>query len=525
MKATFNYSHGVLAGVAIVTRLVDASGLTMFRQGSLSGAGLPSVCEATLYQTMNCADQTADLAVNGYLDSDDPAVTKLVCRAACGGAIGHMRTKIASACGDEEMVPGMSFVYMVNNLWSNWNQACFTDPKTGEFCHDVIAAFPDVDNSSQLPKSDLCSYCNIEQYKMMQADAYSGAYIEYVQSDYEFVAKACDLKVDNFNATDSALNITKPDTSSDICVSGKTYTSKAGDSCDSIALSQGVSSATMYYINSNIFDCTKIAVGTNICLPLTCTKIHQVQEGDTCLDIALNNGIMSDQFLSYNTQLNWNCTNLHDADPYWGSALCVSTPGGIYAGQPLNNNTANVDPQRVDPPSGTPVANGTTLECSHWFSYDGDLSCTQVCLANDVAINLFTEINPSLNKTTCDKDLTVGNAYCVKPVTGWDLPAATKSSTDTKTSTVTNSPTGTKTTAAAASATQTSTSTKAPGPTQPGIVDGCNKWHYVDNGDGCYSIAEKYNINLADFYNWNSKVGNDCSGLWLHYYVCIGVAS
>ncbi|UZP46436.1 hypothetical protein NXS19_014248 [Fusarium pseudograminearum] len=519
MRATFNHGHGLLASLAIVTRLADASGLTMFRQGSLSGAKLPTVCEATLYQSINCADETAGLAANGYLDSDDPAVTKLVCRSTCGGAIGHMRTKVASACGDEEMVPGMTFVYMVDKLWSSWNQTCFTDPKTGKFCHDVILAFPEVDSLSKLSKSDLCSYCNVEQYRMMQADAYSGAYDEYAQSNYEYVAKICDLKVDNFNATDSALNATNPDVESEVCVSGKTYTSKAGDSCDSIALSQGVSAATMYYINSNIFDCTKIAVGTDICLPLTCTKLYQVQKGETCLDIAMNNGIMTDRLMSYNSQLNWNCTNLHDADPYWGSVLCISTPGGIYSGQPTNNNTVNADPQRVDPPSGTPVANGTTLECSHWFTYDSDLSCTQICLANDIAINLFTEINPSLNKTTCDKDLIVGNAYCVEAVTGWDLPIASPSATDTK------SPTATKKAVATASVTQTSTSEKVPSPTQPGTADGCNKWHYVDNGDGCYSIAEKYHINLADFYKWNSKVGNDCSGLWLHYYVCVGVAS
>ncbi|KAL9566960.1 hypothetical protein ACKAV7_008729 [Fusarium commune] len=474
MRATLNHVHGLLAGLAIVTRLVDASGLAMFPQGSLSSAGLSFVCEATLYQSINCADESADLAADGYLDSDDPAVTKLVCRSTCGGAIGHMRTKVASACSNEEMVPG-------------------------EFCHDIIAAFPEVDDLSKLLKSELCSYYNVKQYEMMQADAYNGAYDEYAQSNYEYVAKACDLKVDNFNATDSPFNVTNPDTSSNICVSGKTYIAKAGDSCNSIALSQGVSAATMYYINSNIFDCTKIAAGTNLCLPLTCTKIYQ------------------------------NCTNLHDADPYWGSTLCVPTPGGIYAGQPLNNNTANVDPQRIDPPSGTPVANGTTLECSHWFTYDGSLSCTQICLANNVAINLFTEINPSLNKTTCDKDLIVGNAYCVEPVAGWDRPEATGTvvpgTTVTSTATGAKSTTGTRSATATASATKTSTSEKVPSPTQPGIVDGCNKWHYVDNGDGCYFIAEKYHIKLTDFYTWNSKVGNDCSGLWLHYYVCVGVAS
>ncbi|KAI6755997.1 hypothetical protein HG530_011733 [Fusarium avenaceum] len=387
---------------------------------------------------------------------------------------------------------------------------------------EVISAFPKVDDLSQLPKSDLCSYCNVEQYAMMQADAYTGAYDEDVKASYKYVAKTCGLSIDDFNAADSAFNVTSPVSDDNICVSGNTYTTRDGDSCDSIALAQGVSAATLYYINSNIFDCSKIAAGTKLCLPLTCTGIYKVKKGDTCLDIASNAVIRKDNLLSFNSQLNQNCTNLHDADPYWGSVLCVSTPGGTYSGKPINNPEP-IDLEPIDPPRGAPVANGTTKDCSHWLTHDGSLSCTQICLAYDIPINLFTEVNPSLNKTTCDTDLVMGNAYCLKPVDGWYQPVAT--GTFAPEITATGSITGTKTTIATHSATQTSGSGKAPTPLQPGIIDGCNKWHYVDDGDGCYSIAQKYLIELDDFYSWNPKVGDDCAGLWLHYNVCVGVAS
>ncbi|EWY79620.1 hypothetical protein FOYG_17253 [Fusarium oxysporum NRRL 32931] len=267
MRASLKQSHGLLAGLTIAIRLVDAAGLAMFPQGSLAGSGLPSTCEATLYQTVSCPDEASDLMTDGHIDSDAPAVTKLVCSKACGGSIANMRSKVASACGFQEMIPGMSYVNLVDKFWSSWNRSCFSDPKTGKYCNDVIAAFPEVDDISELPKSDLCSYCNVEQYRMMQADAYTGVYDENVQSSYEYVAKACDLNVDNFNATGSAFNVTNPDVEENTCVSGKTYIAKDGDSCDSIALAQGVSAATMYYINSNIFDCKKIATGTNLCLP------------------------------------------------------------------------------------------------------------------------------------------------------------------------------------------------------------------------------------------------------------------
>ncbi|KAH7183621.1 uncharacterized protein B0J16DRAFT_402152 [Fusarium flagelliforme] len=522
MRAYLNRNHGFLAVLTIVIRLADAAGLAMFTKGALAGSELPSDCETTLYQTVSCPEEVSDLMTDGYIDSDDPAVTKRVCSKTCGGSIGHMRSKVASACGSREMIPGMAYVNLVDKLWSGWNQSCFSDPKTGKYCNDVIASFPQVDDISELPKSDLCSYCNVEKYRMMQADAYTGAYDEYSQASYEYVAKACDINVDNFNATDSAFNVTNPGVEEDTCVTGKTYSAKDGDSCDSIAVAEGVSAATLYYINSNIFDCKRIAAGTNLCLPLTCTQLYKVKKGDTCVDIAINANILTDRLLSFNPQIDSNCTNLYDADPYWGSTLCVSTPGGTYSGQPVDDSQPT-DPEPVDPPSGAPVANGTTKQCSHWFTHDDSLSCAQICLAYKIPVNLFTEINPSLNKTTCDTDLVAGNAYCLEPVAGWYQPTPTV--TTTPGATVSRSAMGTKSATATNSATHTSGNEPSHSPEQPGIVDGCSKWHYVDDGDGCYSIAEKYKIELTDFYSWNPNVGDGCTGLWLHYYICVGVES
>ena len=394
----------------------------------------------------------------------------------------------------------------------------------------VIAGFPKVDGLSELPQSDLCSYCNIEQYAMMQADAYTEDYDEDAKASYEYIAKACHLNVDNFNATDSAFNVTGPETTGDVCVSGSTYTTKEGDSCDSIALSEGVSAATLYYINSNIFDCHKIAAGTELCLPFTCSSLHKVRTGETCLDIAMDASIWKDDLITFNSQLNWNCTNLHDAEPFWGTVLCVSTPGGKYSSPPPDNAHQPIDSESpVDPPNGIPVADGTTDICSRWLAYGGSLDCTEICLKNKIAINLFTQVNPSLNKKTCNADLVEGKAYCVEPAPGWNLPWATGTRPPRPTATESlATPRSTATTtpgSSTSSATRASASAKVPSPTQPGAADDCSKWHYVEKGDGCYSIAEKYHLSLDDFYTWNSQVGEECSGLWLHYYVCVGTSS
>lgn len=65
---------------------------------------------------------------------------------------------------------------------------------------------------------------------------------------------------------------------------------------------------------------------------------------------------------------------------------------------------------------------------------------------------------------------------------------------------------------------------KTPEPTQPGMVDNCNKFFKVQKGDTCQTIADKSNISIKEFVQWNKKVGGeDCTGLWLDTYVCVSV--
>ncbi|KAL4745041.1 hypothetical protein BDW72DRAFT_208524 [Aspergillus terricola var. indicus] len=57
----------------------------------------------------------------------------------------------------------------------------------------------------------------------------------------------------------------------------------------------------------------------------------------------------------------------------------------------------------------------------------------------------------------------------------------------------------------------------------PGITDDCDEFHLVVSGDTCAAIVSDAGITLDDFYTWNPTVGAGCSGLWLGYYVCVGV--
>jgi hypothetical protein len=75
---------------------------------------------------------------------------------------------------------------------------------------------------------------------------------------------------------------------SDFCVSGKTYTTVAGDTCDSIALAHSTSSGLLRLQNpATILDCYAIPTGIELCLPASCEMTWTLQPGDTYLTIDL----------------------------------------------------------------------------------------------------------------------------------------------------------------------------------------------------------------------------------------------
>jgi LysM domain len=322
---------------------------------------------------------------------------------------------------------------------------------------DEIASFDDLDSLANISTSDLCSYCYVTKLQLMQEDAYSDAYNDDWMAAYEYAAATCNLTVTDFNATASAFNVTVP-TSTPACVSGSIYTTTEGDTCDLIALAEGISAATMYYTNPNILNCSNITAGTSLCLPLTCTDLYSVQANDTCPGIAVANFITTSEVITWNSQLNSDCSNLQSTNPYWGSVLCVSPPGGRYTGHALNTTSSSGEPTPVNPPAGVVVARETTLDCGAWFVNEASLNynCSDICLDNSIAIHLFTEANPSLNYTTCNEDLVIGDAYCVDPLDGWQYSNMTATGNTTVTVSVASSATA---------------------PTQSGIAANCDAYY------------------------------------------------
>jgi hypothetical protein len=64
------------------------------------------------------------------------------------------------------------------------------------------------------------------------------------------------------------------------------------------------------------------------------------------------------------------------------------------------------------------------------------------------------------------------------------------------------------------------------GPTFPNMAANCNAFHTVVSGDGCWSITVEYGITLAQFYEWNPDIADDCgTNFWLGSAYCVGVGA
>ncbi|KAJ6789644.1 hypothetical protein PWT90_08276 [Aphanocladium album] len=136
----------------------------------------------------------------------------------------------------------------------------------------------------------------------------------------------------------------------------------------------------------------------------------------------------------------------------------------------------------------------TTKYCSFWLDNDGSTSCKSA--VDDYVVGDFADF---LRWTA--------QSYCIEALNE-PRPTTTKPPTSSQSPTTTTKPNNGITT---------------PTPTQPGMVDNCNKFHYISTGNTCDQITSYNHISQEDFAAWNPNVGKQCSGMWANAYACVGV--
>jgi hypothetical protein len=130
---------------------------------------------------------------------------------------------------------------------------------------DIIDGFTKVESIEKMPLNEICSYCWLEHYDVMQRSEYSG-YDEFIKSQLEYSFIKCDAENWDASIPESPIEKYPP---TEFCASGEIYKTVEGDTCDKIALSKSLSSAALYQENpASIANCSSIPKGTRLCLPL-----------------------------------------------------------------------------------------------------------------------------------------------------------------------------------------------------------------------------------------------------------------
>lgn len=99
------------------------------------------------------------------------------------------------------------------------------------------------------------------------------------------------------------------------------YTIKSGDTCNSVSIAQNVSTFSLLYQNGLQGYCTNFPSNGSLCLLPPC-NIYTVKANDTCYGLmeSLNNGFSISQLVSWNLNINRDCSNL---DQIVGYQICV----------------------------------------------------------------------------------------------------------------------------------------------------------------------------------------------------------
>ncbi|KAG2000883.1 hypothetical protein GB937_010729 [Aspergillus fischeri] len=452
------FLSSILAWVRLSSETVigerNFTGFQIYNPLSSQLQNLTRPCVTALTQTIKCHDQLTEWQIPAYHGSlGDRNLTEAICDAGCGKSLKQWFDTVGSACAGQNITsPGGSSVAtkVGGTIWAGYNETCLMDTATDEYCDglsscpfhfecyspnprpvDIIEKFTEVDTYEEMPQSELCSYCYVEKHRIMQSSPYSVYQRDvFYQSRLIYIYSSCPGET---GPTDILpLPITQPPSDPISCFTEATYTTKAGDTCDSIAQSHSVASAALQMFNpSLLYNCTDVTRGLELCIPLTCDRIYILQPNDTCLSIEIALDMSFGTVRAYNPWIDFWCENLQSTTWTHGHILCLSPQAGYYnATKPTpgvvvspGSNTGYAT-AIVPPAANATIASGTTPYCGRWYEVTStEETCARVCVQNGITSDLFRKVNPSLaseSAESCTGLLKVGVTYCVGPIYGWD---------------------------------------------------------------------------------------------------------
>ncbi|RBR26167.1 uncharacterized protein FIESC28_01058 [Fusarium coffeatum] len=416
------FKHLVVLGLCF-----SAGAFRIYEAENLESHGFPESCVSALSADITCDPYIRSFMQPRYRGSlRNVTLTDQICVGTCSGSLRKWVDTVSKECAGESFGSANNAPTRYGgNIWAGWNETCIKDPRTKKYCNDIIDEFSSPGDDESRPREELCHICYQRRFAVMQSSQYS-IYNEYYKNKLEYIYKTCGRS----GPTEILPPLKPKQKELDFCLSGNYYTSKEGDTCDSISKEAGVSGALLYMGNQDdIANCREVPAGLKLCLPTAC-ETYYVKKGDTCFTVESALGLRIDSIPKYNSWVNRDCTNLQGGTDFYGKTICVSPLGskatieGVLKASIVKHKSSSANGPvvlRTDPPKEAKVAEGTTLMCGDWHVVTKSDTCTSICKENDICEDdLMLAINPSLTEKKCDESLVPGTALCVAPVSGWD---------------------------------------------------------------------------------------------------------
>ncbi|KAJ0423305.1 hypothetical protein BJY00DRAFT_299839 [Aspergillus carlsbadensis] len=209
-----------------------------------------------------------------------------------------------------------------------------------------------------------------------------------------------------------------------------------------------------------------------------------------------------------NPSLTAQCGNFKQGFSYCVEAFGEPTPTTTTrtaSVPPTDPTSTSTEPTSTSPPSNgietpLPIQPGMVDNCDAFHFVERGESCTTITAAHGITLAQFTAWNPTVG-SSCGGIW--ADAYVCVSIIGHS-PGSTTTTTPPE---PTTPPNGIET----------------PLPIQPGMVNNCDAFHFVKEGETCATITARYSLTQAQFTRWNPTVGTTCGGIWANTYVCVSI--
>lgn len=141
----------------------------------------------------------------------------------------------------------------------------------------------------------------------------------------------------------------------------------------------------------------------------------------------------------------------------------------------------------------SPLQQTIVDNCDAFYFVPRGEGCETVASKNGISVAELFKFNPSIGS---DCSTLWGDAYACVSIIG-----------HTPTTTTTKPTNGIPT----------------PTPLQATIVDNCDAFYFVPQGENCETVASKNGITVAELQKFNPSIGSTCGGLWGNAYACVSI--